>query len=166
MWGRADTRETACPGCLQSRRRRASDTVGTVTTLCMSARKKASVWKAVEPIMALDWGAIGSKLLWPNGLYNLVLSMVIIKQEQLPNSLIFLCWNNWALRGKTSPLTTDRGYDLRSRGPPTLSLDALDRNEEKYRNIKWMNVQNRGWKKHRNANTWTRWWMNKVKLIF
>ena len=35
MWGRAYTRETACPGCLQSRRRRASDTVGTVTTLCI-----------------------------------------------------------------------------------------------------------------------------------
>jgi len=29
-------------------------TVGMVTTLCMHARKKANVWKAVEPIMALD----------------------------------------------------------------------------------------------------------------
>ena len=34
--------------------------------------------------MALDLGAIGSKLLWPNGLYILILSMEIIKQEQLP----------------------------------------------------------------------------------
>ena len=52
MWGRAYTRETARPRCSQSRRWRASDTVGMVTTLCMRARKKASVWKAVEPIMA------------------------------------------------------------------------------------------------------------------
>jgi len=46
-----------------------------------------------------------------------------VKQYQLLQTLIYLYR---ALRGKTSHPTTGHDYDLRSRGPPTLTLDALD----------------------------------------
>ena len=51
----------------------------------------------------------------------------LVGEERLLSHLISLSLNeSLRQRGKTSPEKTDRGYDLRSRGPATLGLDALD----------------------------------------
>jgi hypothetical protein len=42
------------------------------------------------------------------------------------SNLLSLSPTSRRLRGKTSPTTTDRGYELHSLGPATLGPDALD----------------------------------------
>jgi hypothetical protein len=49
--------------------------------------------------MALDLGAIGSKLLGPSSLYMFVIRMMKGKQEQLSYSLIFLWLNQSGAEG-------------------------------------------------------------------
>jgi hypothetical protein len=104
------------------------------------ARRRLHQWLgriSISVFSSLICGDCAPSLVGPQAIY-ICNGTVMDSSNYLPSNLLLLPLlpaarghnpvdDDWRLGGITLSATTDRGYELRSRGPPSLGKEALDK---------------------------------------